>query len=165
MKIDFRDLDLIVFDFDGVLTDNSVYVDQFGVESVKCSRSDGLAFDILRKINIRTIILSTETNPIVQQRAKKLKIEAINSQTNKEGFLKKFCKDNLYSLDRVLYVGNDLNDYYAMKSAGYRLCPSDSHPKILEIATKVIDVKGGDGVVRNIVEEIFNLNMMDLMES
>jgi len=165
MKININDLDLIVFDFDGVLTNNSVYIDERGVESVKCSRSDGLAFDILRKINIRTIILSTETNRVVQQRAKKLKIEAINSQTNKEGFLKKFCKDNLYSLDRVLYVGNDLNDYYAMKSAGYRICPSDSHPKILEIATKVIDVKGGDGVARNIVEDLLNLNMMDLIES
>ena len=165
MKININDLDLIVFDFDGVLTNNSVYIDECGVESVKCSRSDGLAFDILRKIDIRTIILSTETNPIVQQRAKKLKIEAISAQTNKEGFLKKFCKDNSYNLNRVLYVGNDLNDYYAMKSAGYRICPSDSHPKILEIATKVIDVKGGDGVARNIVEEILNLNMMELIES
>jgi len=161
MKIDIHDVDLIVFDFDGVLTDNSVYVDQFGVESVKCSRSDGMAFDILKKFDIRAIILSTETNSVVQERAKKLKIEALSSQAKKESFLEQFCKDNSYNLDKVMYVGNDLNDYYAMKLAGYRLCPVDSHPKILEIASEVIDIKGGDGIARYVVENIFGLNFLD----
>lgn len=160
MKIDIRDLDLIVFDFDGVLTDNYVYVDQFGVESVKCSRSDGLAFDILRKTNVKVIILSTETNKVVKERAQKLKVEAFNSEDNKETFLKQYCDENSISLDRVLFIGNDLNDYNAMKISGYSLCPIDSHPEITKIASSVIDVEGGKGVIRYLVERNLGLNFL-----
>jgi len=75
--MNINEIDALVFDFDGVLTDNKVYVDQNGKESVCCSRSDGLAFDVLRKLKIPTYILSTETNIFVTQRAKKLKIPVI----------------------------------------------------------------------------------------
>ena len=68
------DIDAIILDFDGVLTDNSVYVDQNGIEQVKCSRSDGLAFDVLRKLKKPIHILSTEKNPVVLARASKLKV-------------------------------------------------------------------------------------------
>ena len=160
MKIDVRSVDLIVLDFDGVLTDNFVYIDQNGTESVRCSRSDGLAFDILRKTNVKVIILSTETNKVVKERARKLKIEAFNSKDNKEAFLKQYCRENSFSLDRVLFIGNDLNDYEAMKISGYSLCPVDSHPEITKIASWVIGVKGGNGVIRYLVESILDLNFL-----
>ena len=160
MKIDVRSVDLIVLDFDGVLTDNFVYIDQNGTESVRCSRSDGLAFDILRKTNVKVIILSTETNKVVKERARKLKVDAFNSKDNKEAFLKQYCLENSYSLERVLFIGNDLNDYNAMKISGYSLCPVDSHPEIIKIASWVIGVEGGKGVIRYLVESILDLNFL-----
>ena len=162
MKIDINCLDLIVLDFDGVLTDNFVYIDQNGIESVKCSRSDGLAFDVLRKTNVKVIILSTETNKVVRERARKLKIEAYNSEANKASFLKQFCYQNSYDLDKVLYIGNDLNDFKAMQISGYSLCPLDSHPAISKIASGVIDAKGGNGVIRYLVEHILELDLLDI---
>ena len=72
IKID--QLDALVFDFDGVLTNNKVHLNQSGVEWVSCSRADGLGFDVLRKLNFPSYVLSTENNPVVKARAEKLKI-------------------------------------------------------------------------------------------
>ena len=74
MTIPFRSIEAIVFDFDGVLTDNLVSIDQEGKEYVSCSRADGLAFDVLHKLKKPSYILSTEKNQTVTARAKKLKI-------------------------------------------------------------------------------------------
>ena len=71
-KINIKSIDAFFFDFDGVLTDNKVYIDQNGNESVRCSRADGLAFKALKKINKPTFIISSEANHVVKKRAKKL---------------------------------------------------------------------------------------------
>ena len=76
-------IDAFVFDFDGVLTNNLVYLDSNGKETVSCSRADGLAFDVLRKLDKPAYILSTERNQVVKERASKLKIEEIQSIENK----------------------------------------------------------------------------------
>ena len=70
MKISIDNIDAFIFDFDGVLTNNLVHLDQHGTESVSCSRSDGLAFEVLHKLKMPTYILSTEVNPVVTARAK-----------------------------------------------------------------------------------------------
>ena len=88
------DIDAFVFDFDGVLTNNLVKIDENGKESVSCSRADGLAFDVLRKLNKPAYILSTEKNLVVKARAKKLKIPAIQGVANKVEAIKKLADDN-----------------------------------------------------------------------
>ena len=70
-------VELVAFDFDGVFTDNSVYISQEGIESVRCSRSDGLGLDRLRQVNVQIVIISTEKNSVVSVRASKLKIRCI----------------------------------------------------------------------------------------
>ena len=156
-------IDALVFDFDGVLTNNFVYLSQGGEESVVCSRSDGLAFDVLRKINKPTFILSTEKNSIVTMRAKKLQIPSIQGVPDKVIALKKLAKEKNYDLKNILYVGNDLNDYLAMQLCGYSACPADSHKRIKEIATFVLKTKGGKGVIREILEEIFKLDLVQIL--
>jgi len=95
------DFDLFVFDFDGVLTNNMVYINQDGKESVKCSRSDGLAFDVLRKLNISSYIISTEKNPVVEVRAKKLKVALLQGIDNKLEALKGLTEKHQSELSRV----------------------------------------------------------------
>lgn len=160
MQIPINLIEAIVFDFDGVLTDNLVYINQNGDESVCCSRSDGLAIDVLRKLKISCYILSTEKNNVVRMRAKKLQIEAIQGVHDKANEIKKFSDEKNYKLEKVLYVGNDLNDYAAMKLCGYSVCPSDSHIEIKKIADIVLKSSGGKGVVREIVEDVLSINLI-----
>ena len=162
-KIKLEDLDALIFDFDGVLTDNKVHLDQDGNEWVSCNRTDGLAFDVLRKLKKPTYIISTERNKVVAARAKKLKIPVIFGIQNKSEALKKLSKKKIFNLDRTLYVGNDLNDYEALKLCGYSACPSDSHKKIKQISTFKLDANGGSGVVRELLENILKLNFLKVL--
>ena len=113
-----------------VLTNNLVHVDQDGKETVSCSRSDGLAFDALKKLNKNCYIVSTEENSVVSIRAKKLKVPVIQGVVDKAEAVKELTIKYNYNLKNILYVGNDLNDYYAMKICGCSACPADSHLRI-----------------------------------
>ena len=161
--MNIEDIDVFVFDFDGVLTNNLVYLNQEGVESVACSRADGLAFDVLRKLNKPAYILSTEKNTVVSARAKKLNIPAIQGVVDKVETIKKLAADNNYSLNNILYVGNDLNDYLVIQLCGYSVCPADSHPKIKGVSSVILSTNGGDGIVRELLEEVFNLDFIKIL--
>ncbi len=156
-------IDALVFDFDGVLTNNLVYLNQEGVESVACSRADGLAFDVLRKLNKPAFILSTEKNSVVTMRAKKLKIPAIQGVADKVSAIKELARENKFDLKNILYVGNDLNDYLVMKVCGYTACPIDSHLKIKEISKYILNAKGGNGIVRELLEEVLNIDFIKIL--
>ena len=153
-------LKAIIFDFDGVLTDDRVYVDQEGRESVCCSRSDGLGFDILRKTGIKLFILSTETNPVVAMRGEKIKVPVIQGTRNKSESLQNLAANKSFPLDQTLFVGNDVNDLPAMRLCGYSACPADAHPLVRKQATYVLARAGGHGVVREIVEEILKIDIL-----
>jgi len=157
------DIDAFVFDFDGVLTNNLVQIDENGKESVSCSRADGLAFDVLRKLNKPAYILSTEKNLVVKARAKKLNIPAIQGVADKVEAIKKLAADNSYSLKNILYVGNDLNDYLVMQLCGYSVCPADSHTKIKSVSSIILSTNGGDGIVRELLEEVLNLDFIKIL--
>jgi len=159
------DVDALVFDFDGVLTNNLVYLNQEGVESVSCSRADGLAFDVLRKLNKPAFILSTEKSSVVAMRAKKLKIPVIQGVSDKVEAIKELADRKNYDLKNILYVGNDLNDYLVMQVYGYTACPIDSHPRIKEISENILSNKGGNGVVRELLEQVFNLDFIKILYS
>tara|TARA_B100000787_G_C16161917_1_gene281836 strand:- start:609 stop:1100 length:492 start_codon:yes stop_codon:yes gene_type:complete len=161
MKLD--DIDIIIFDFDGVLTDNYVHLDQQGNEIVVCSRADGLAFDALRKLNQSVYILSTEKNKVVTARAKKLKVPVIQGVKDKSIAIKDLAVTESFKLKRVLYLGNDLNDFYAMKLCGFTVCPSDSHKKIIEISDVELKTAGGKGVVRELLEDVFELDLLKIL--
>jgi YrbI family 3-deoxy-D-manno-octulosonate 8-phosphate phosphatase len=156
-------LDIFIFDFDGVLTNNKVYINQDGKEWVSCSRSDGLAFDVLHKLKKPVYILSTEQNPIVTARAKKLKVPVLQGVSDKAKGIKDLINSKNIDLKKVFYIGNDLNDYKVMQSCGYTACPSDSHEMIKSISTIILKSKGGDGVVRELLEEVLNLNFIEIL--
>ena len=156
-------IDAFVFDFDGVLTNNFVYMDQNGIESVACSRADGLAFDLLRKLNKPAYILSTEKNPVVTARANKLQITALQGVGDKVEGIKELAVKEGFDIQNILYVGNDLNDYRVMQLCGFTACPSDSHEAIKSISTIVLRAKGGDGIVRELLEDVFGLDFIEIL--
>jgi len=158
-----NDIDAMVFDFDGVLTNNQVHILQSGEELVSCSRADGLAFEVLRKLNKPAYILSTEKNPVVSVRANKLKVPVIQGVDNKVGAIKVLAKKENFCLKKILYVGNDINDYRVMRKCGYTACPADSHKQIKEIANVILKTDGGKGVVREILEEVLLLDFIEIL--
>ena len=152
--IQTSEIDLIVYDFDGVMTDNRVIVFQDGNEAVIVNRADGLGVDRLRALKIPQLILSTETNPVVKTRAAKLKLEVIGSCNDKATALKNYCEQNDYDLQKVVYVGNDLNDLEVMKIVGFPAAPADAHPDIKSFSKLVTKAKGGEGVIRELSDLI-----------
>ncbi len=151
-------IDLIVYDFDGVMTDNRVLLLQDGTEGVFVNRSDGWGIGQLRKAGLKQIILSTETNPVVSMRAEKLQIEVLQGRNDKARDISDYCDFHGIDLARVLYVGNDVNDLDAMSLVGYPVAPADAHPKALAVAKHVTRARGGEGVIREISEILLSPN-------
>jgi 3-deoxy-D-manno-octulosonate 8-phosphate phosphatase (KDO 8-P phosphatase) len=147
---------LVVYDFDGVMTDNKVYIDQNGNEMVQVNRADGLGVAEIKKMDIEQIIMSTETNPVVSARAIKLDIPCLQGLDNKKDALLDYSKKNDIDLKNVAYVGNDINDKDAMAIAGFSFCPADAHETIKEISDHVLKRNGGDGVIREIFDIIIS---------
>jgi YrbI family 3-deoxy-D-manno-octulosonate 8-phosphate phosphatase len=152
MRIDTKNIDLIVYDFDGVMTDNRVVIFQDGREAVLVNRSDGLGVDFIRGKGITQLILSTETNSVVRARAAKLRIKQISACADKKKALLNYCKKRNYNMKKVIYVGNDLNDLEVMKSVGMPVAPADAHRQIKAVAKLITKSKGGQGVIRELAQ-------------
>ena len=152
MNINIKKIQLIIYDFDGVMTDNKVFVFEDGKEAVLCNRSDGLAVKKIKECGVRQIIVSTETNPVVRKRAEKLGIEVIQGVDKKEKIVREFCLNNDYDLKNVIFIGNDVNDIEAMKLVGIPVAPSDAYCDVLQVAKIVMKTPGGGGVIRELFE-------------
>ncbi len=156
-KIDIHHLDLIVYDFDGVMTDNRVLVFDDGQEAVWCNRSDGLAVGLLRRCGLKQLILSTETGAVVAARARKLGLEVLHGVDDKKAALTDYCRERRIDLKKVFYIGNDLNDLAVMSAVGYPAAPQDAAARIKRIARIVVKKNGGDGVIRELIEHHLDL--------
>ena len=149
-------LEMIVFDFDGVFTDNKVLVNQDGSEAVLCDRGDGMGISMLKKHGIQLAVLSTEENPVVSARCRKLDIQCCQGLVKKEDALRTLISDKSLKSSNVAFVGNDLNDAGCFRVAGVSIAVSDAHPDLLKSADIVLERSGGKGAVRELTEMILN---------
>jgi 3-deoxy-D-manno-octulosonate 8-phosphate phosphatase (KDO 8-P phosphatase) len=147
-----KKIELIAYDFDGVLTDNRVLVDQDGKEAVFVNRSDGLAIFKIKELGIKQIIISTEKNPVVTARAKKLNIPVIQAVDDKRSVLENYLLEKNISKENVVFIGNDINDKEVMEYVGLSIAPADAAKEIKVIADMTVKTKGGYGVVRELLE-------------
>lgn len=148
------DVDAVVTDFDGVHTDDTVAVDDAGRESVRVSRSDGMGVALLRKAGIPVLILSTETNPVVSARARKLQVEVLQGLDDKAEALRAWADASGTPLSRIAYLGNDVNDLACLELVGWPVAVPGSHPLVLAAARAVVDRPGGDGAVRALADRV-----------
>jgi N-acylneuraminate cytidylyltransferase len=146
----------VVFDFDGVMTDNRVITSQDGTESVSCDRSDGLGLAALRKAGIRLQVISTEVNPVVAARCAKLGIPCIHGEEDKGARLARWMTDEKIDPTQVVYVGNDRNDTKCLELVGCPVAVADAYPEALQRALIVLDQEGGKGAVRELCDLILN---------
>jgi len=147
---------LIAFDFDGVFTDNKVIVSQDGTEHVICSRSDGLGLARIQALKIDTCIISTEKNPLVLERAKKLKINCMHAVDDKSIAIKELCTSLKIEPKNVMFVGNDINDIPAFRIVGLSVAVKDAFEEVLPYVDFQTNRKGGDGAVREICDHFYN---------
>jgi N-acylneuraminate cytidylyltransferase len=150
------EIELIVLDFDGVLTDNRVWVDQNGLERVAAHRGDGMGISRLKKAGFEVIVLSTETNPVVAARCEKLKIEVYQGIDDKGTALKDLLKKKKVNPEHVIYVGNDVNDLPCFPLVGCAAAVADAHADILPHADLILSTKGGFGAVRELSDLILS---------
>lgn len=147
-----RSIRLIAFDFDGVFTDNAVYVTEDGRESVRCWRGDGLGLRELERLGIATVIVSTETNAVVQHRSRKLAVRCFNGCEDKLGILREIADEMRISLREVAFVGNDVNDLACLSAVGLPMIVSDAHTSVAKVARYRTATPGGHGAVREVCD-------------
>ncbi len=147
-----KNVELVVFDFDGVMTDDRVFVNQEGVEMVAANRRDGMGVNLLHKAGIKMIVMSSEKNPVVQMRCNKLNLPVIQGIDEKRIVLKKYLSDNEINAENVIYVGNDINDLPCFPEVGCALAVADAHPTALRQADIVLRHNGGHGAVREVCD-------------
>lgn len=143
---------LVVFDFDGVMTDNRVWVNQDGVESVVANRGDGMGIDLLLAAGIKAVIISTEPNPVVAARAKKIGLPYYHGVGDKGSVLKKYLKKENVPPTETVYVGNDINDLPCFPLVACAVAVADAHPTAKRKADKVLTHKGSFGAVREVCD-------------
>ena len=156
LKEKFKEINFIVFDFDGVFTDNNVYTDQNGNESVISSKFDGFGLKKLKDLGIGLFILSTEKNRVVEKRANKLEIGFLQNLSSDEKAieLKKLAENNNLKYKSVAYMGNDVNDIQCLVDCGLPIVVNDCHPEVIKYADYVTDTNGGHGAVREVCDII-----------
>ena len=147
-------IDLIVLDFDGVLTDNRVWVDQNGVEQIAAHRGDGMGISMLKKAGYQVMILSTETNPVVAARARKMNVPVYQGVEKKGQVLTNLLAETQIQGENVVYVGNDINDLPCFPLVGCAAAVADAHPDVLAQADLVLQTPGGFGAIRELADLI-----------
>lgn len=156
LKRALREIRLVVFDFDGVFTDNRVLVGEDGREYVFCNRADGLGLANLRQRGIDCIVLSTETNPVVAKRCEKLRLECFQGCADKWETLTEILWRRKIDPAQVGFVGNDINDLACMENAGVAIGVADAAPEIKAIAHLVTSRRGGEGAVREVCDLVIS---------
>lgn len=144
------DIDAVVLDFDGTQTDDRVLIDSDGREFVSVHRGDGLGIAALRRSGLKLLILSTEQNPVVAARARKLRLPVLHGIDRKDLALKQWCEEEGIAPERVLYVGNDVNDLPCFSLVGWPVAVASAHDAVRGAARAVTTLPGGDGAIREI---------------
>lgn len=153
-----ENIKMIICDFDGVVTDNLVLTDENGKETVSASRSDSMHIKALREKGVELMILSSEPNPVVKARAKKMGVEAIHGvgMQDKGRVMREVLEQKKIRAEDVIYVGNDLNDLPCFEVAGWSVAVADAFPEVIRAADHVLTKNGGRGAVRELCELVLS---------
>lgn len=149
---------MLITDCDGCLTDGGMYYSELGDEVKKFNTKDGMGFSLIREKGILTGIITGESNKIVENRAKKLKIDELHiGISDKYEVIKTICKKYSISIENIAYIGDDINDIEVLKKVGYSACPNDAINEVKEIVNYCSNKNGGQGVIRDVINNIFEI--------
>lgn len=147
-------VELVVFDFDGVMTDDRVWVDGEGNEMIAANRSDGMGIAMLHTAGIAAVVISTEPHPVVSARCKKLNIPTYQGVEDKAAVLRQVIEELHVRPENAVYLGNDVNDLACFPLVGCAVATADAHPLVCQQADIILKHKGGYGAVRELCERM-----------
>jgi len=153
--IDLSTVRFAVFDFDGVFSDNRVWTNDRGEESVACFRGDTLGLRRLAEVGVETLILTSETNDAVAARARKMRVDIIKGIEDKLPVLNAEVERRGVSLAETSYVGNDVNDAECLAAVGLPVVPADAWAEVVPLARLVLTRDGGHGCVREFCDAVW----------
>lgn len=154
----YKAVKVVFLDFDGVQTDNTVYVDETGRESVAVSRADGLGIRILKESGVEVVVISTEENPVVARRCEKLKVAYVQGVADKGAWIKGYQFEKRIDPEACLYLGNDINDLPARDQVGTFVSVSDAHISAKAASDIVLESAGGKGAIRELADLVLEAN-------
>ncbi len=156
-----KDIRIIGFDFDGVFTDNRVFVDSEGNEYVSCWRSDGIGITQLKNEGIHTVVISSEVNPVVGHRCKKLGLNFVQGISDKKAVMADICNELSIDSNNAAFMGNDVNDLSVLRWVGFGICVEDCYSDLLSVCKYRTQKKGGYGAVREVCDLILEAKHHD----
>ncbi len=158
-KEDLVNVKAFVFDIDGVLSTQTIALNAFGVPNRTVNLRDGYAIQLAVRKGYRVCVISGSSSKEYRKRLKLLGVKDIylNSRSKLDHFSDFLKRYNLNRSD-VLFMGDDIPDYEVMKEAGLSVCPSDADSEIRQVASYVSDKKGGEGCVRDVIEQVLRLH-------
>lgn len=152
---DKPEIKMLLTDCDGCLTDGGMYYSEKGDELKKFNTRDGMGFGMLRKQGVIAGIITSEIVDLNRRRAEKLKLDILEAGCkDKAAAIKRLCEQYGIVQENVCYIGDDINDIEAIKMVGFGCCPADAMPEVKAVADYVSVVKGGEGVIREVVDKI-----------
>ena len=145
-------IDLVISDFDGVITDNRVWVNEDGMEFVAAYRSDSIGVQLLRAIGVEVMILSSEPNRVVEARARKMGVEVIHGVGiyDKGRVMREILERKNVKTENVVFIGNDVNDLPCFEVAGWSVAVADAYPEVIRAADHILEKPGGHGALREL---------------
>ena len=147
-----------IFDYDGVLTDGTVYPSADGEMMRAANVKDGYALQLAVKKGYKIAIISGGQSKTMEKRMEALKIEDVYLGVhNKKEVFDKFVEKYDLKMEEILYMGDDIPDYQLLKIVGVSTCPSDAAEEILEIVDYISHKPGGKGAVRDILRQVMKL--------
>lgn len=152
-----RRLRCAAFDFDGVFTDNAVYVSETGQETVRCTRADGIGLERLRSIGVHAVVISTEVNPVVSARCRKLKLPCLQGCEDKVAALASFLTEIHVPMEDASFLGNDVNDADLLRKVGFPAVVADASPEVIPLARFQTRTPGGHGAVREFCDLVWKI--------
>jgi 3-deoxy-D-manno-octulosonate 8-phosphate phosphatase (KDO 8-P phosphatase) len=153
---ELREIRLVVFDFDGVFSDNRVWTNERGEESVACFRGDSLGLRRLDEVGVDYFVITQETNDAVPARARKIRIDCICGVEDKLAVLVEEVQRRGVTLAETVYVGNDANDADCLAAVGLPVVPADAWHEVVPLTSLVLTRAGGHGCVRELCDAVWN---------
>lgn len=154
-----KNIKAFVFDYDGVLTNGSVWMAEDGTQLRQGNVRDGYALQLARKKNFHVAVITGSHDKGILLRCNFLKVEQVFlGVSNKMEVFQQYLTDNRLQASEVLFMGDDLPDYEIMQVAGVRCCPADACEEIKSVSEYISPFTGGQGCVRDVIEQVLKIN-------
>jgi 3-deoxy-D-manno-octulosonate 8-phosphate phosphatase (KDO 8-P phosphatase) len=164
-KAKLKDINTFIFDVDGVFTNNIIFLSSDGEPLRTANVRDGYTVQLAVKMGLRIVILSGGKGEATRKRFEGLGVKDIYlGAGTKIDVLNQFIEENNLAKEDICYMGDDIPDYAVMQKAGLATCPSDAAPEIKSIAHYVSPFKGGEGCVRDVLEQALKMKGMWMTE-